>query len=130
MIKQARHGWEHENINVILWKWIHNHVCSLSDVDALAALLKRFLRLGASQQQPAQQDEDDLGDEDEEDFEQLGMEGDDESSDSRDESELTPHWPLWIYRGHCTQTLINQTNLKSQEQPTTWKHFLFLSVPE
>ncbi|KAL7869402.1 hypothetical protein AOLI_G00133900 [Acnodon oligacanthus] len=62
-----------------------------SDVEALAALLKRFLKLGASQQQPAQEDEDDFGDEDEEDFEQLGMEGDDESSDSRDESELTPH---------------------------------------
>ncbi|XP_017558977.1 cytochrome b-245 chaperone 1 homolog [Pygocentrus nattereri] len=61
------------------------------DVEALAALLKRFLKLGASQQQPAQEDEDDFGDEDEEDFEQLGMEGDDESSDSRDESELTPH---------------------------------------
>ncbi|XP_072523375.1 cytochrome b-245 chaperone 1 homolog [Salminus brasiliensis] len=60
-----------------------------SDVEALAALLKRFLGLEALHQRLAQEEEDEYGNEDEDDFEQLGMDGDDESSDSKDESELT-----------------------------------------
>lgn len=48
-------------------------------MEALSALLKRFLELEALQQ--TQEDVDEDCDEDDE-FEQLGMEGDDESSDS------------------------------------------------
>ncbi|XP_076855773.1 cytochrome b-245 chaperone 1 homolog isoform X2 [Brachyhypopomus gauderio] len=59
-----------------------------SDVEALVALLKRFLGLEALQKK--QEEEDEYCGEDDDDFEQLGMEGDDESSDSRDESDATP----------------------------------------
>ncbi|KAG9267990.1 hypothetical protein AMEX_G18873 [Astyanax mexicanus] len=58
-----------------------------SDIDALAALLKRFLGLDALHQRLSQEEEDEYGNEDDDDFEQLGMEGDDESSDTQDESE-------------------------------------------
>lgn len=58
-----------------------------SDIDALAALLKRFLGLDALHQRLSQEEEDEYGNEDEDDFEQLGMEGDNESSDTQDESE-------------------------------------------
>ncbi|XP_049320972.1 cytochrome b-245 chaperone 1 homolog [Astyanax mexicanus] len=58
-----------------------------SDIDALAALLKRFLGLDALHQRLSQEEEDEYGNEDDDDFEQLGMEGDDESSDAQDESE-------------------------------------------
>ncbi|KAI5623413.1 hypothetical protein C0J50_17200 [Silurus asotus] len=58
-----------------------------SDVEALSALLKRFLELEALQQKQIQEDEDEDCNEDDEDFEQLGMEGDDESSDLSDQHE-------------------------------------------
>ncbi|MCJ8738692.1 hypothetical protein PDJAM_G00038620 [Pangasius djambal] len=58
-----------------------------SDVEALSTLLKRFLELEALQQNLTQEDEDEDCDEDDDDFEQLGMEGDDESSDSSDQHE-------------------------------------------
>lgn len=54
----------------------------LSDMEALSVLLKRFLELEALQQNLAQEDEDEDCDVDDNEFEQLGMEGDDESSDS------------------------------------------------
>lgn len=58
-----------------------------SDIEALATLLKRFLGLDTLHQRLSQEEEDEYGNEDEDDFEQLGMEGDDESSDSKDEDE-------------------------------------------
>ncbi|MCI4384450.1 hypothetical protein PGIGA_G00038750 [Pangasianodon gigas] len=58
-----------------------------SDVEALSTLLKRFLELEALQQNLTQEDEDEDCDEEDDDFEQLGMEGDDESSDSSDQHE-------------------------------------------
>ncbi|XP_062859004.1 cytochrome b-245 chaperone 1 homolog isoform X2 [Trichomycterus rosablanca] len=57
-----------------------------SDVEELAALLKRFLELDTLHQHQENEDED--CDEDEEDFEQLGVERDDESSDLSEGHEL------------------------------------------
>lgn len=59
-------------------------------MEALSALLKRFLELEALQQNPTREDEDEDCEEDDDDFEQLGMEGDDESSDSSDRHERPP----------------------------------------
>ncbi|XP_053366892.1 cytochrome b-245 chaperone 1 homolog [Clarias gariepinus] len=56
-----------------------------SDVEALCALLKRFVELEALQENVTQEDEDEDREEDDDEFEQLGMEGDDESSDSSDQ---------------------------------------------
>lgn len=60
----------------------------LSDVEDLSALLKRFLELEALQKNLTQEDKDEhCNEDDDDDFEQLGMEGDDESSDSSDQHE-------------------------------------------
>lgn len=63
-------------------------------MEALSALLKRFLELEALQQNLAPEEEDEDCDEDDDEFEQLGMEGDDESSDSSSHHEqpLSDHW--------------------------------------
>lgn len=66
------------------------YVLFSSDVEALSALLKRFLELEALQQNPTREDEDEDCKEDDDDFEQVGMEGDDESSDSSDRHEQPP----------------------------------------
>ncbi|XP_060796163.1 cytochrome b-245 chaperone 1 homolog isoform X2 [Neoarius graeffei] len=58
-----------------------------SDVEALSALLKRFLEIEALQQNLTQEGEDEDCDEDDDEFEQLGMDGDDESSESSDQQE-------------------------------------------
>lgn len=54
-------------------------------MEALCALLKRFVELEALQENVTQEDEDEDREEDDDEFEQLGMEGDDESSDSSDQ---------------------------------------------
>lgn len=56
-------------------------------MEALSALLKRFLELETLQQNLAQEEEDEDCNEDDDDFEQLGMDGDDESSDSSGQNE-------------------------------------------
>lgn len=59
-----------------------------SDVEDLSALLKHFLELEALQKNLTQEDKDEhCNEDDDDDFEQLGMEGDDESSDSSDQHE-------------------------------------------
>lgn len=59
-------------------------------MEALSALLKRFLELEALQQNLTQEEEDADCEEDDDDFEQLGMDGDDESSDTSDHNERPP----------------------------------------